>query len=104
MDLFKELASLDEMLEEAMTDQKISEIKGFGKHWFYLVSDPRPETKKTMITLGDVIAKVKLEAIINIGVGAGGTAKYKLEHPELYPEDQKDKAIADAMARIDKLS
>ena len=80
--------------------EKIHEIKGYGKHWFYLVYDPRSKDS----TLNDIIARVKLGSLLDIARGGDQDhTKFVYMHPELYLDSEKDAALADAKARLEKI-
>ena len=85
------------------SDNQIPTIKGYGSNHFYLVYDIRPDSKvkRSEVLLGDVIARVTIGSAVDICNGAGEGVRHL--NPELYPESEKDKAIADARKRILKV-
>jgi hypothetical protein len=98
-------AHLAGVILESNSSDKISDIKGYGKNWFWLVYDPRDKDEKFQedITLGDILAHVKLGSLLDIANAEHDIHKFRFLKPELYADSDKDEAVADAEARIAKL-
>lgn len=87
------------------SDDHVSDIKGYGKNWFWLVYDVRDKEEKFQegVTLGDIMAHVKLGSLLNIANAEQDIHKFERLNPQLYPDSDKAAALADAKDRISKL-